>query len=108
MLGRWSTPSCLKVVGGGLGGPCDYCVSLVQRIGFWGFFRLTQDLGPVETGDWGLGLGLDNKIYDIYQISVSSWALRSISLTDKVHLIRDTYVYIQGVPKKMLRCFKLP
>ena len=31
-----STPSCLKVRGGwgGGGGPCDYCVSPVQRIGF--------------------------------------------------------------------------
>ena len=36
-----STPSCLKFrVGVGGGGPCDYCVSPVQRIGFWGFFRL--------------------------------------------------------------------
>ena len=35
----------------------------VQRIGFLGFFRLgltLEDLGPVGTGDWGLGLGLDN------------------------------------------------
>ena len=42
----------------------DYCVSPVQRIGFWGFSDLVwpfgQDLGPVGTGDWGLGLGLDN------------------------------------------------
>ena len=40
-----STPSCLKVGGGGVGwggggGPCDYCVSPVQRIGFWGFLDL--------------------------------------------------------------------
>ena len=27
----------------------------------FGFFRLGLDLGPVGTGDWGLGLGLDNK-----------------------------------------------
>ena len=51
------------VVGWG-GGPCDYCVSPVQRIGFLGFLDLVwplgQDLGPVGTGDWGLGLGLDN------------------------------------------------
>ena len=36
----------------------------VQRIGFLGFLDLVwtqgQDLGPVGTGDWGLGLGLDN------------------------------------------------
>ena len=42
----------------------DYCVSPVQRIGFWGFSDLVwpfgQDLGPVGTEDWGLGLGLDN------------------------------------------------
>ena len=37
-----STPSCLKVIGGwgGGGGPCDYCVSPVQRIGFLGFLDL--------------------------------------------------------------------
>ena len=46
--------------GGVGGGPCDYCVSPVQRIGFLG---QGQDLGPVGTGDWGLGLGLDNKKY---------------------------------------------
>ena len=36
-----STPSCLKVIGGlvgWVGGPCDYCVSPVQRIGFLGFW----------------------------------------------------------------------
>ena len=39
-----STPSCLKVMGGWwdgvVGGPCDYCVSPVQRIGFLGFLDL--------------------------------------------------------------------
>ena len=36
-----STPSYLKVRGGGVvGGPCDYCVSPVQRIGFLGFLDL--------------------------------------------------------------------
>ena len=30
----------------------------VQKIGFFGFLRVS---GPVGTGDWGLGLGLDNK-----------------------------------------------
>ena len=37
----------------------------VQRIGVLGFFRLCLTLGSgfgaVGTGDWGLGLGLDNK-----------------------------------------------
>ena len=65
-----STPSCLKV-GGGMssrvygGGPCDYCVSPSPKNWVFGFFRLSltlgsQDLGPVGTGDWRLGLGLDN------------------------------------------------
>ena len=36
-----STRSCLKVGGGVVGGgPCDYCVSPVQRIGFLGFLDL--------------------------------------------------------------------
>ena len=38
-----STPSWVKVVGGGggcRGGPCDYCVSPVQSIGFLGFLDL--------------------------------------------------------------------
>ena len=35
-----STPSFLKVMGGVGGGPCDYCVSPVQRIGFLGFLDL--------------------------------------------------------------------
>ena len=62
----WSTPSWLKVGGGvgGGGGPCDYCVSPSPKNWVFGFFRLglTLDLGPVGTGDWGLGLGLDNCI----------------------------------------------
>ena len=32
-----------------------------KELGFW-VFRLGQDLGPAGTGDWGLGLGLDNTI----------------------------------------------
>ena len=59
-----STPSCLKVGGGGVGGPCDYCVSPVQRIGFWGFSDLVRTfgsgLGDCWDGGLGLGLGLDN------------------------------------------------
>ncbi len=58
-----STPSCLKVGGGvvgGGGGPCDYCVSPVQRIVFLGFLDFVRIWGPVGTGDWGLGLTLDN------------------------------------------------
>ena len=31
----------------------------------FGFFRLGLDLGPVGTGDWGLGLGLD-KYYILF------------------------------------------
>ena len=34
-----STPSCLKVMGW-VGGPCDYCVSPIQRIGFLGILDL--------------------------------------------------------------------
>ena len=52
-----STPSCLKVRGGGwVGGLCDYCVSPSPKNWVFGFFRL-------GTGDWGLGLGLDNFCY---------------------------------------------
>ena len=61
-----STPSWLKVIGwvgwwwGG--GPCDYCVSPVQRIGFWGFSDFVRTfgsgLGTVGTGDSDLDLGL--------------------------------------------------
>ena len=47
-----------------VGGPCDYCVSPSPKNWVFGFVRLGldqgQDLGPVGTGDWGLGLGLDN------------------------------------------------
>ena len=46
------------------GGPCDYCVSPSPKNWFFEFFRLGLTLesgfGPVGTGDWGLGLGLDN------------------------------------------------
>ena len=45
-----------------VGGPCDYCVSPVQRIGFWGFshfFRtFGSGLGTVGMGDLDLDLGL--------------------------------------------------
>ena len=58
-----STPSCLKVVGGGWGGVVAHVIiesAPVQRIGFWGFLDLVltlgQDLGPVETEDRDLGL----------------------------------------------------
>ena len=46
----WSTPSCLKVVGGvggGGGGPCDYCVSSSP-------FGL--DFGTLDFGNSDLGL----------------------------------------------------
>ena len=48
----WSTPSCIKVIGGGGGGgleahviaiiECDYCVSPSPKIGFLGFFDLVR------------------------------------------------------------------
>ena len=45
-----------------VGGPCDYCVSPVQRIGFWGFSDFVRTfgsgLGTVGTGDSDLDLGL--------------------------------------------------
>ena len=44
------------------GGPCDYCVAPVQRIGILDFLDLVltlgQDFGPVGTRDWNLDLGL--------------------------------------------------
>ena len=44
------------------GGPCDYCVSPSPKNWDLGFFRLGLNLGSgFGTGDWGLGLGLDNK-----------------------------------------------
>ena len=38
---------------GGVGGPCDYCVSPVQRIGFLGFLDLGLGFGDC----WDRGLG---------------------------------------------------
>ena len=60
-----STPSCLKVRGGGVvgwgggvvGGPCDYCVSPVQRIGFLGFLDLVRTFGSGLGDFWDRGLG---------------------------------------------------
>ena len=50
-LFSWSTPSCLKVMGGGVvgwgGGLCDYCVSPSP-------FGL--DFGTLDSGTSGLGL----------------------------------------------------
>ena len=42
----WSTPSWLKVIGGGVGvgGPCDYCVSPSPNNCISGFFRLGLNL----------------------------------------------------------------
>ena len=59
-----STPSCLKVRGGGVvgwgggvvGGPCDYCVSPVQRIGFLGFLDLVRTFGSGLWDFWDRGL----------------------------------------------------
>ena len=55
-----SNPLCLKVMGGVGGGPFDYCVSPVQRIGFFG-----SDKEPKERGSCAcvrvlclLGLGI--------------------------------------------------
>ena len=54
---------------GWLGGPWPMCWVIIVStpvliFGFWDYFDLVltkgQDLGPVRTGDWGLGLGLDN------------------------------------------------
>ena len=54
------------------GGPCDYCVSPVQKNWVFSFFRLGLALesgfGAVGTGDWGLGLGLYNKSRDVTKI----------------------------------------
>ena len=56
-----STPSCLKVVGGGVvgwgGGPCDYCVSPSPKNWVFGFFRLGLTLGSGFGACWDRGLG---------------------------------------------------
>ena len=39
------------------GGPFDFCVSPVQRIGFLGFFRLGLTLGSGFRACWDRGLG---------------------------------------------------
>ena len=50
------------------GGPCYYCVSPSPNNWVLGYFRLGlnfgKDFGPDETGDWGLGLGLDNYVFN--------------------------------------------
>ena len=55
-----STPSCLKVGGGGVvGGPCDYCVSPSPKIWVFGFFRLGVRIwGLLGQGIGDLDLGL--------------------------------------------------
>ncbi len=57
----WSTPSCLKVidgwVGGWGGGPCDYCVSPSPNNWVFGFFRLGLILGSGFVAYWDRGLG---------------------------------------------------
>ena len=50
--------------------PCDYCVSP------------GQDLGPVRTGDWGLGLGLDNIAYPFTQCFLEPPAIIPFSFGD--------------------------
>ena len=56
----WSTPSCLKVIDGGVvvvGGPCDYCVSpSPNKLDFW-VFRLGLNLGSGFGACWDRGLG---------------------------------------------------
>ena len=53
-------------MGGGGGGPCDYCVSPSPKNWVLGIFRLGQDFWDRTWDRWdgglGLGLGLDNKI----------------------------------------------
>ena len=50
---------------GGVGGPCDYCVSPSPKNWVLGIFRLGQDFWDRTWDRWdgglGLGLGLDNK-----------------------------------------------
>ena len=53
-----SSPSCLKVRGGGVvGGPCDYCVSPSPKNWVFGFFRLGLSLGSGFGACWDRGLG---------------------------------------------------
>ena len=49
-----STPSWLKVIGGGVGvgGPCDYCVSPSPNNCIFGFFRLGLNLGSGFGACW--------------------------------------------------------
>ena len=52
----WSTPSCLKVIDGGVvvvGGPCDYCVSpSPNKLDFWVF--MFQTWSKLRVRIWGL------------------------------------------------------
>ena len=53
---------------GGVGGPCDYCVSPSPKNWVLGIFSLGQDLGTVGTGDSDLDLGLT--IMEVFNVSV--------------------------------------
>ena len=45
------------VVGGGVGGPCDYCVSPSPKNWVFGFFGLGLTLGSGFGACWDRGLG---------------------------------------------------
>ena len=92
-----STPSCFKVVGGVVGWVVAHVIIVSAQSKNWdfGFFRLGltlgSDFGPVGTGDWGLGLGLDNKLVHLLLILPSQKFSRS-------HLNKDYLLQIYIPP----------
>ena len=56
-----STPSCLKVIGWGGGGPCDFSVSPWSKSFFFPFLGTFIQLGGLLGQGLELGPGLDNK-----------------------------------------------
>ena len=88
-----STPSCLKVIGwvGGVvgwwgGGPCDYCVSPVQRIGFLGFLDLVRIWGLLGQGIGDLDSGLTIFAgYDIESFKAVAEQKLRVDLTSMIY-----------------------
>ena len=86
--------------------PCDYCVSPSPNNWLLKFFILglnlgSLDLGPVGTGDWGLGLGLDNNIVEYIIVKPKAKVPKSrpkgLGLTIKSHGPHMTVTWICGL-----------